>query len=70
MTTDDIETRIEAIRNAANEWDFEAAHSLEDELMHDFIEYIASLLVGSGSLRAKAVLVLSTKDIDFIRVTA
>jgi len=64
MTIEDIEVRIKEIRREAH--DCESAHSLEDSLRLEFIEYIATL-EGLPSLAAKAKLVASTEGIEFKR---
>lgn len=62
MTLKQIEERVERIRRMAG--DDEAAHSEEDELRHDFIEYVASLPI---PLAKKAWAVLETSGIRFAR---
>jgi len=65
MYEDEITKRIEEIKK--NKYDYEKAHSLEDELYIDFIKYVATL-PHPISLTAKAI--LKTQDIDFIRYGA
>jgi CHASE3 domain sensor protein len=63
MTLEEIQKRVEDIRATAG--DDEVAHSREDDLRKDFIEYVASLQ--NESLAAKARAVLETEKIDFYR---
>jgi hypothetical protein len=63
MTLEEIQKRIDAIDAIAD--DDESAHSLEDQLYTDFINYVAS--INNESLAAKAKLVLSTQNIEFSR---
>jgi lipase chaperone LimK len=64
MTTEEIEKRLEQIKNMAG--DDESAHGAEDDLYREFIAYVASL-DSLPSLSAKAKLILTTKDINFAR---
>jgi len=63
MTTEEILSRIQKIKDASG--DDESQHYQEDELRSRFIKYITTL--ESNPLRDRAVLVMSTKDIDFDR---
>ena len=56
----------EVRRIAASRGDYEVAHSMEDSLMTEFIEYVASQTV-DASLAEMAREVLKTRDIDFAR---
>jgi len=67
MSNDEINQRIEAIRELATRGDSEVAHIREDELREQFIIYVATLEETLPSLAAKAKLILSTNDIDFER---
>ena len=62
MNMKDIENQVEMIRLAAG--DDEIAHTLEDSLMVEFIEYVATLKLPIG---IKARKVLETRRIDFAR---
>ena len=62
MDKKEITERVSAIEEIA--WDDESAHSKEDSLREDFIEYIAKR---KDSLGDKAKMILSTNDIDFAR---
>ena len=63
MTIELIQQRIQYIKENAN--DDEVAHSCEDYLRREFIEYVATLDI--PSLAEKAKLVLTTTEIDFER---
>lgn len=62
MSQEDIEKRIQAIRDEAD--DPEAAHHHEDALRDDFLKYVATLDI---PIADKAKLVLSTNEIEFPR---
>ena len=62
MKIKEIEAFIEQIKRSAG--DDEIAHSMEDALREDFIEYIATR---KDSLGDKARLILTTNEIDFAR---
>jgi uncharacterized protein YgfB (UPF0149 family) len=65
MTYQEIKERIKSIQEIAEKnGDNEVAHSEEDELYQDFIEYVAQR---KDALGRKASLVLSTREIDFYR---
>lgn len=68
MTKEQIQDKLNAIK--ALSWDHEAAHSLEDELYHDFITYISNSLKVHKDVSEMALLVLSSKKIEFPRYTA
>jgi hypothetical protein len=66
MTRQEIETRIEHIREFAG--DDETAHGLEDDLRRDFLKAIASGEIDiRWDMAELAALVLTTDDIDFER---
>lgn len=62
MELKEIQERVQAIRDVAG--DAEAAHSLEDALLQDFIAYVATLPI---PIADKAKAVLETCKIDFER---
>ena len=62
MTNEEIERRIQGIKDMAAANDGEAAHGLIDELQKDFISYIAE---SNDSVGDKARLVSSTSEIEF-----
>jgi len=62
VTTEYIEVSLKAIEDTSG--DAEAAHSMEDRLYHDFIEYVSTLEI---PLAEKAKLILKTKQIPFER---
>lgn len=66
MTVEQIKERVANIE--ACRWDFEVAHSSEDELMLEFIRYVA--IKGSPTLREMAQEVLKAQAIDFPRYCA
>ena len=66
METNEINERLEEIRNCAD--DFEEAHYREKQLLIDFIASIAEDWTGDLSDRAK--LVLTVGNIDFKRYFA
>lgn len=63
MTVEEIERRVEAIRDSAG--DDEVAHGMEDRLRHDVLEAIANRKCDDPAECAGAV--LRTTDIDFQR---
>lgn len=66
MNIKDIEDRVKSIDGCQR--DDEEAHSREDNLYYDFIEYVASSSGHDGAkLREMAKAVLETKDINFHR---
>lgn len=62
MELKEIQERVQAIRDVAG--DAEAAHSLEDALLQDFIAYVATLPI---PIAEKAKAVMATNAIDFER---
>ncbi|WP_024427708.1 hypothetical protein [Bacillus safensis] len=62
MTVDDVQERVEVIRQIA--LDDEAAHGMEDELYIDVLEAIANGADNPEKLAAEA---LKTQDIEFYR---
>ncbi|PJI12380.1 hypothetical protein CTV96_09540 [Bacillus altitudinis] len=62
MTIDDVQERIEVIRQIA--LDDEVAHGMEDELYIDVLEAIANGADNPEKLASEA---LKTKDIEFYR---
>jgi hypothetical protein len=75
MTIAEIEDRITEIQKLSD-YDPESAHSMEDALMRDFIEYSSSariIMSGRGMLEflteitRMAKLISSTKEIEFPR---
>ena len=63
MTLDDIRRRVANIASAAG--DDERAHSLEDDLMCDFIDHVAKF--GPPDLAEMAAAVAATAKLDFAR---
>lgn len=76
MTKSDIEFTIQEIKDAAQAGDNEKAHSLEDQLCRDFIDWAARAKTGLGDLVTVrtiarfAKLIASTKEITFERICA
>ena len=68
MTIEQIRARIEEIRS--NKSDPDKAHTLEDELLWDFVRYIHSTGNKDGLLKEKAELILTSQDIEFQRWTS
>tara|TARA_R110000737_G_C14623309_1_gene494003 strand:+ start:10056 stop:10259 length:204 start_codon:yes stop_codon:yes gene_type:complete len=64
MNRNEIIMRINDIKELRG--DDESAHSLEDELYYDFIEYLSTACVPL-LVREKAKLILTTKKINFSR---
>ena len=64
----EIEKRISAIKEALP--DYEKAHSLEDDLYLDFIEYVTRTTDDKWSMRQKARMIRDTRDIKFSRYCA
>lgn len=62
MTLDEIEKRLQEIRRISH--DDEAAHSCEDSLLIEFIEYVVTR---GGDLGAMAAKVLEVADVEFNR---
>lgn len=62
MTTEEIQNRIEHIKEIAG--DNEEAHVEQDNLMRDFIRYVATF---ESPIATKAKLVLTVGDIEFER---
>ncbi len=68
MTFDEIQMRVDSIRDAAS--DYEIAHGWEDSLRRDFIAYVVSLAESNPNLHTlaqKAKMVLTTDKIEFAR---
>lgn len=66
MTTEEIQLKIENIRNISH--DDESAHNEEDNLREEFIRYVAEgHETNMPSLAAKAKLILTTNAIRFNR---
>lgn len=63
MTREEIEARIKEIKNRSH--DDEIAHSLEDQLYENFIEWIAESAGNEAGELAE--LVLTTREISFAR---
>jgi len=63
-----IQTRLQEIRDIKH--DYEAAHSLEDKLFYDFIDFIAEDKRMPLKIRLLAFEVLKSSSIDFARYTA
>ena len=66
MDINEIKQRVQRIEQA--KCDYECAHSMEDQLMQDFIKHVAAK--GSPKLKEMAREVLKTEDIDFPRYCA
>ena len=66
MTLDNVVGRVKAIE--ASSADYEIAHSLEDDLMREFIAHVQR--VGDPLLSAMAEKILAVGDIDFPRYCA
>lgn len=64
MTIENIEARLQIIRNKAD--DDEHAHALEDDLRRDVLEFIAAN-AGDSQTRALAATALKSEDIGFSR---
>ena len=62
----DIKITLDEIKNKT--WDFEVAHSLEDDLMLNFIKHVAEH--GDEELAEMATEVLKSQEIDFPRYCA
>jgi len=67
MTKKEIKKRIKIIASYSR-FQYDAAHQDEDDLMRDFIEYVAKN--APEPFRSKAREVLKVKDLDFPRYTA
>lgn len=65
MNIETIQAKVNEIATKATNGDDEAAHALEDDLMREFIEYIA--FIGFVELSEKARLILTTAKLDFQR---
>ena len=65
METKEIIEALDMIRSKTD--DPEMAHSLEDELYSQFIDYVANGNATATELAIKAELVLSTQKMDFPR---
>ena len=63
MDIEEVRLTVEQIRKSVA--DPEGAHSLEDRLMIDFIEYVE--MSGSRELEVMAREILKTQDIEFPR---
>lgn len=68
MTQNEIKERIAKIRANARDYEYEAAHSDEDELRTDFIRYVAEY--GPQYLATMAEEILTTDEIEFKRYCA
>jgi len=69
MSLTEIKERVQAIQECAG--DYEIAHSKEDALYQDFIEFVAtSKDLDIAEVQEKAAEVLKTKQIEFIRYCA
>lgn len=66
LTITDVKDRVEYIKSVA--WDFESAHSHEDQLHHAFLQHI--LENGRKEDAAIAKEILETDKIDFARYCA
>ena len=67
MNMTEIEKRVKDIEECSD--DYETAHGMEDDLLVDFVKYVAHSLVDENlSEMAKAV--LKTKEISFPRYCA
>ena len=65
MKIQDINRQITLICEMMITEDHETAHSLEDNLFHDFVLHISE--TGTGEQKKLASLVLKTKNIEFKR---
>lgn len=65
MTLEEIKKRIQDIKYISD--DDEMAHAAEDELMRDFICYVAGMTDEDNNLPDKAFEILKTQNIDFCR---
>lgn len=68
MSLDEIRKRIQKIQDTAP--DYEVQHVYEDELLIDFIRYVAVTDDSLLMIQRKADAVLKVKDIDFLRECA
>lgn len=62
MKVNEVKERIEGIKEVV--YDDETAHILEDNLYHDFVEYVAQ---EKGKAARIARLILTTDKIEFCR---
>jgi hypothetical protein len=67
MTIEEIEKKVNYVREIAKNDDDESAHWHSDSLHLEFIKYVASLSEQLPELAAKAKLVASTEQIKFSR---
>lgn len=65
MIIDEIEKKIQEIKNCTS--DPEKAHSLEDDLYHEFIRELSKGVVEYNSILEKAKMILSTEKLEFPR---
>lgn len=63
-----ISSSIELIKNVAKY--YEVAHSYEDSLREFFLEILVKNELNKAQIKELAILVLSTKNIEFPRYTA
>lgn len=66
MDIEEIEYRIEKIKQADKDEDDERAHAKEDELYLDFIQYVAKSSK-DPELASKAKMLLETQELEFLR---
>lgn len=67
MSIDDVQKRLEAIREWAADGDYEAAHGWEDELRNDVLTAIATGKCSGCCPEDLAAEVLKSSEIDFAR---
>lgn len=65
MTLEELRTRIDSIAEIATMADYEVAHIRLDELVADFIKYVAS--VGSHELKTLATEMINSDKLKFTR---
>jgi hypothetical protein len=70
LTVKQIRRRIREIEAAATSGDFEAAHSMEDALFHDLLEFLAFGHYQPGDPRTFAFEALRSKTFQFKRPCA
>ena len=66
MRLEDIQERVEQIKDLCQEGDDEQCHGLEDDLYVDFVKYIANSIVDE-KLSEMAKAILKTRDFNFDR---
>lgn len=70
LTIKQVRHRVREIEQEAADGDFEAAHSKEDDLFHDLLEFIAFGHYEVGDPRTLAFEALRSKTLNFMRPCA